>query len=269
MKITDFSTQPDLDYVSGRKGAWQRQIVFVKDKDTAGPNYFLIRDTHHDKAPSTWRLWLTTKPEKTTLESPSLDKPGNKKEDALLEDLLGEKKDSQNTKKDNAPPVKIHPTGATVSGEKDIDFDLFIYQPERFSLKAEKATQRMAMSQRDGKQGSNYLTQTALVGILPSKGSITTLIYPRLKGEAPPRVTWHADGQIAEVKTSSGTDYVFLTSKPEGAFKTKSGVSFQGTAGAILEHGQHHVLVTGTSGQATKGRTILNSKNAATKVLRN
>jgi len=269
MNITEFSTQPDFDYVTGTKGAWQRQIAFVKDKDPSGPNYFVIRDTHHADIPSTWRLWLTTKPEEQSLKSPSLEQTGKKKDTSLLDDLLSEEKNSLARKKENTPPVKIHKDGATVSGEKDVDFDLFIYRPERLGLKADKVTQRMAMSQRDGKQGANYLTQTALIGSLTNQGSIITLVYPRLKGEPSPKVTWHADGHIAAVQTTSGTDYVFLATDTETSFKTKSGIVFQGTAGAILEHAQHRVLVTGASGKVTKRKATLASQMAATKPIRN
>jgi len=59
MRVTAFSTQPALDYVNGRKGAWQRQIAFLKDTDPLAGNVFLLRDTHDADAAGTWRLWLT------------------------------------------------------------------------------------------------------------------------------------------------------------------------------------------------------------------
>lgn len=59
MHVTQFLRGNDVDYVRGRKAdAWDRQIVFVKDSDPLGPNYFVFRDTIGD-SPSIWRTWFT------------------------------------------------------------------------------------------------------------------------------------------------------------------------------------------------------------------
>lgn len=59
MTVEAFAPGVALDYVSGKKGAWQRQIAFVKDADPRGPAFFVIRDTHAADSPALWRLWLT------------------------------------------------------------------------------------------------------------------------------------------------------------------------------------------------------------------
>ena len=59
MELEEFSTTPDLDYVSGVRMGWRRQIAFVKDADPLGPNYFVVADTLDDKSvPTIWRLFL-------------------------------------------------------------------------------------------------------------------------------------------------------------------------------------------------------------------
>jgi hypothetical protein len=196
MRIEAFSTQPSFDYVSGRKGSWQRQIALVKDDDPLGPNFFLIKDTNHLGIPAKWRMWLST-----------------------------------------ARPVSIQPTGATVTGQGDVDFDLFFYQAEKLRLKTESETLDIRVGNRNGKAGPMKLQQTALMASLRGQGSITVLIYPRLRTEASPNVIWHADGEIVEVVSSSGSDYVFLSfsGKKSGVeYKTQNGhISFKGEAASI------------------------------------
>ena len=60
MQVEAFAPSQALDYVLGRKEAWQRQIAFTKDADPPGPTGFLIRDTHDADVDAIWRLWLTT-----------------------------------------------------------------------------------------------------------------------------------------------------------------------------------------------------------------
>ncbi len=58
MKIDDFSTTGRLDFFQGTNKGWQRQIVFVKDPDPLGPNYFVINDALRVPAPAIWRMWF-------------------------------------------------------------------------------------------------------------------------------------------------------------------------------------------------------------------
>ena len=68
-------------------------------------------------------------------------------------------------------------------------------------------------------------------------------------------MTWHAEGQIAEVKTAVGTDYVYLAQ--DGEAKATHGISFKGKAGAVLQHNKYQVLATGTAGKVVKGKVSL------------
>ncbi|MCU0873378.1 MAG: heparinase II/III-family protein, partial [Pirellulaceae bacterium] len=48
------------DYLRGQRAGWQRQILFVKDDDPLGPNYFVIRDSVLSGREADWRLWIAT-----------------------------------------------------------------------------------------------------------------------------------------------------------------------------------------------------------------
>jgi hypothetical protein len=236
MRITDFSTQAAFDYVSGQKVAWQRQIGFVKDEDPLGPNFFLIRDTHHLDIQAEWRLWLTV--------GPAADQ--------------------------KADPVQLHARGATVSGADDVDFDLFFYQPGQIDLKTETASQDMTVGNRDGKVGPMTLTQTALIASVQDRVSVTLLVFPRLKSEPSPKVTWHAGGRIVEVVTETGSDFVFMASqtKSDGReeFSTADKkLSFRGAAGSIRVRGQRVTLSLGTAGTIRLGEETFTAGTAATR----
>jgi hypothetical protein len=69
MKITEFSAGSRLDYVRGEKLAWTRQILFSKDPDPLGPNYFVFCDSLAEPADAAWRLWLTCS--NVTLDGPT------------------------------------------------------------------------------------------------------------------------------------------------------------------------------------------------------
>jgi len=218
MQIDAFAPGPALDYVGGRKGAWQRQIAFSKDSDPLGPNFFVIRDTHNADTPATWRLWLMPIPRPETATSVPKSPHAAKKKGDLVTELLGSAKKNATTK----PGLVLHDRGATLVGSEDVDLDIFIHEPKKLRLKTETATLRVSTGYRSGKEGPLLNTQTALIGTLPGKGVVTTLLYPRLKTERLPKVTWHADGRIAQVVSSVGTDYVFVEQKEQVAFDGKS-----------------------------------------------
>ncbi|NDH07527.1 hypothetical protein EBX93_16690, partial [bacterium] len=165
MVIEAFHPGKILDYVSGRKGAWQRQIAFVKDPDPLGPTGFFIRDNHDADSEATWRLWLMTK------------------------------------------KIKIHSQGATIEGEDDVDLDVFFHDASKLGLKTE-ATVQKAMGRRNNKEGLIELPQTALVASLKGKGAICSFLYPRLKSEAVPKISWFANGAGIQIETTAGVDYV-------------------------------------------------------------
>jgi hypothetical protein len=47
-----------VDYLRGHRAGWQRQILFVKDADPLGPNFFVVRDSLTSGRPFDWRVWV-------------------------------------------------------------------------------------------------------------------------------------------------------------------------------------------------------------------
>jgi hypothetical protein len=231
MRIEAFAPGAALDYVSGRKGSWQRQIAFIKDAVPGkGPAFFLIRDTQSADEPSTWRLWLTAlkdaRPD--AVEAPAsvdvaasmdaLSRKGNR-DDSLTEGLEAKR---AKPAAPAGPGVTVHARGATLVGGEDVDMDIFIYEAATLGLKTETATQKVTCGYRNGKVDAMANTQTALIGTLAGRGAVSALLVPRLKTEAVPTVTWFAEGRGVEVTSAAGTDVVFLApprrraSEPDG-----------------------------------------------------
>jgi len=59
-QIREFATGEGAEYLRGERIGWHRQILFVKDADPLGPNYFLVRDSLPDDRLGTWRVWMAT-----------------------------------------------------------------------------------------------------------------------------------------------------------------------------------------------------------------
>jgi len=49
-----------VDYLRGERAGWNRQILFAKDDDPVGPNFFFLRDSVLSGRPFDWRIWLAT-----------------------------------------------------------------------------------------------------------------------------------------------------------------------------------------------------------------
>ena len=222
MTIDTFAPSKAFDYVSGKKGAWQRQIAFMKDADVNGPTGFFIRDSHDADAEATWRLWLTAK------------------------------------------KITMNNRGATVEGEDDVDLEVVFFDANKLALKTEQTVQK-GMGRRDGKEGLTETTQTALVATLKGRGAVSALLYPRLKTEAAPKVTWFANGSGVQIETSSGTDYLFLSNAKEQGISADRKATFDCQAGAIQLRNKTATFTLSTSGRILHGDRILESAKATSR----
>ena len=121
----------------------------------------------------------------------------------------------------------------------------------------------MSVGRRNGKTGPMELTLTAVTASTKKTGFVTVLVYPRLKSEPPPKVTWHSRGHIAEVISEQGRDFVFLSPESgSGAKRAEFGansVSFQGDAGAVKIRGDRAWLSLGSAGEVSLGGERLES----------
>jgi hypothetical protein len=59
-RIQEFMTSANGDYLRGERKGWHRQILFVKDTQPTGPNYFLVRDSLTHTHPGDWKVWIST-----------------------------------------------------------------------------------------------------------------------------------------------------------------------------------------------------------------
>jgi hypothetical protein len=111
---------------------------------------------------------------------------------------------------------KIVPTagGVMLQGPEDVDMDVIFVRPA-------------------GAKSTIHGDHIQLS--VKSAGTVTVVIYPRLKTERPPRVTSLAGGWGVAVQTAKGTDRIFLDPKPV-AFKSGK-ITFDGKAGLVRDWG--------------------------------
>ena len=111
---------------------------------------------------------------------------------------------------------KIVPTtgGVTLQGQEDVDMDVIFVRPA----------------------GANPSIHSEHIQLsVKSAGTVTVVLYPRLKTERPPRVTPLAGGRGVVVQTAKGTDAIFLDPDP---VSYKSGkIAFEGKAGLVRQWG--------------------------------
>ncbi len=207
MNIQDFATTPAFDYVCGRDGAWQRQIAFAKDPNPLGPTFFVLRDSQDADAATSWRLWLKAKAIETNANGAMV----------AIEDSTV---DNQNDAPQNEVDLLSKGDNFVVE-EEEVDaspnrvmLDIFFNRPDRVKLTTSAREFNVGPANLNGREGRVTLKQTCLQTNLLGRSIQTALLYPRLKKEPSPTVKWHADGHIAQVDSTWGTDYVFMATKP-------------------------------------------------------
>jgi hypothetical protein len=131
----------------------------------------------------------------------------------LLRDLSGGGPDNWRLWMTGAE-VRIGDQGATLIGSEDVDMDIIVREAAALKFATDKVTLHSNNGFRNGREVPVDITQIRLQGTLPGGTALSAVLYPRLKTESVPQVTWHADGRIAQVVSKAGTDYIFLASKP-------------------------------------------------------
>jgi len=100
--------------------------------------------------------------------------------------------------------------GVTVVGKDDVDMDIVFVRPAK--VKVDPSADHLSVA-------------------LDAAGTLTAVLYPRLKTEKPPQVTPLAGGKGVKVVTPVGTDFVFLN--PDPFVSSEGGVTFEGKAGLV------------------------------------
>jgi hypothetical protein len=236
MKVDAFSTTPNLDYVHGVKGAWTRQIAFVKSKEAECSPYFVISDTVAKPSNFTWLMWLAAK-NVSLGKGDDVVKAAAEFKGSQIED--GTAMDPQFSQATEA-------TRALMVGREDVDMDIFVLTPGGYTLRTEKKVRKSVGLDPTYVQKNMEMTLIGLVAESKQGSGLATVLYPRLKTEASPSVTGIADGAGAKIKTVAGVDYIFLSNTP--ITFTEGDVSFSGTSGLVQIRGNEASLSLGAAG---------------------
>lgn len=249
--VPAFSFSDTADYLRavGDYGPqrWTRQVTFLKDKTAAGPDYLLFRDSFaalegKKLEPTFWTIRNPAAKETVQLGDNSLTytSPNGAMLDVrLLQD------------------TKIAAESRQASRNENL-----YYANARAWLRAGSPV--VAKEHDDNVTISDTLTVTTF-GPVAAGNDILALLYPRDKGEAPPKAEVLAPGAV-KVTTPKSTDYIFMGSSPV-SFK-QGDVSFDGLAGAVrvLANEVHLIVGEGPASVTYKGVT-LRSPVPATKVI--
>lgn len=145
----------------------------------------------------------------------------------------------------SASAIRREPHGALIEGGEDIDTEVFLSTMRETSPSIEEKT-RTGWGLAAGKYGRVSVTQKGMILGLDPRFGLTTILFPRLKGDSRPAFTSIADGRGARVKSGMRTDYVFLSAEP---FEYRDDVvDFKGTVGAIQVRAERKTLWLGRSG---------------------
>jgi hypothetical protein len=248
-KVLEFSTQPAADYVHGQQNdkSWDRQILFVKDADPLGPNYFLFRDSTTGTGTLDWHLWIDTGKGAGPAPAPS---------------AVGQGPAWQAPGVNAAPDVlQIAAPMVHAVSENDADLDVWFAPPADGRL-GQLQTQLLTVATVKGFVGGGWsgwdegkLTQIGLQLAQPRGEPLVTLLYPRRPDEQPPVLTALAGGQGVKVVSAAGVDYAFLGLTPFTF--TEGPVSFSGTAGVIQVRGTRVTCSLNAAGQIGYGKAQL------------
>lgn len=268
------------DYVRGLgdygQQRWTRQILFLKGKAAAGPNYFVFRDSFHnldgqaDKLEPQWRYLRTWYgPNQTKVENPDELEPkwwylrtlGSKGLVAISEHEL-------NYTSPYGPKLNVHflmPAAIQAQKEDATHLGPLWYQTGMNWRKAGSAiAQDSWRGDPNGITVQETMTVTAVGPVAPGQ-DILAVLYPQVPGEGPPQYELLADG-VARITTSEGVDYVFASRAP--IVFAQGEVSFEGIAGMVrvYPHEVHLVIAEGPGVISYQG-TALRSLVPAAEVI--
>jgi hypothetical protein len=203
---------------------WHRQVLFLKDADPGGPNYFVLRDAFGGTPtkPTDLSLWFLAS---------DMKREGN----------------------------VFH-----YEGQCDVNMDVFVAEPAQFEPETGEFGHRQQPYGRhtgfdpkyhpDGKLGERQ--KFLRIKQPPGKGYMVVL-YPRLK-EGDPAAAFAALGENAvRIETPLATDYALVS--PFGMTLKDERFEFTGTAGAVRFYRDGRIVVANCEGKAeakVAGRTI-------------
>ena len=224
---------------------WKREILFVKDADPLGPNYFVIRDSFHDQPtlPTDWNLWCLAK------------------------------------------DMSVQHQSVTFKGQFDIDLDVFVVKPEpveviqgewahtyikhklRRHLGNYDPVYSAILSRYQAKTGcEDFEERQKLCRIRqPAGKGYFVVLYPRQREEPKPVFTALRGACGVQIRVGSITDTVFLDAGIDFVGERKQ---FTGSVGMIREHTDGHTTMALLApGRIVCGSDMLETQTASCKVI--
>lgn len=220
MHVKEFVPGPIADFARGSRGGWTRQIILIKSPDPLGPNYFVFCDSLAQAGPAAWRLHAI------------------------------------------ADKVTTAAGQVTIQGLEDVDADLVFVQRGGLEVKTQPKTRKSGSGiLPDGRSGAVTMSQIEIrADYPPGSRALTAVLYPRLKTQAPPKVTPLGGGKGLKIEhppaggaagRSGDADYVFLA--PERFTFREGEIAFDGTAGVIRLRGGKAEQALGGGGSLRYG----------------
>ena len=241
-----------VDYIRGLGDygpqRWTRQVMLLKGKSAAGPNYYVFRDSFHNLEGNDaaleqkwWYLRTLGAADNVRLSASGLD----------YTSPFG-------------PRLNLHfLMPATVTGEnRDATQGGPLYN--QAALNWQKAGSPVKSGQGTNISVEETITVNAFGPIAPGQ-DILVALYPQMPQEAPPTYRLLAPG-VAEVRTSEATDFVFLGREP--VHFTQGQMSFRGRAGAVRVYRQEvHLVISEGPGEITYQGVTLRSPIPAARII--
>ena len=230
-QIDEFVAGDRLDYLHGERAGWHRQILFVKDKDCLGPNYFVLRDTLTNGRPADWRIWFATDTAPASAAPP------------------------RSTLNANPSPPLDPSAPLRIQGRFGVDVVVYLAETSSGTLTTEE------LSRTTGASGfkTRTTTQHSLHLRLQPNATVTAVLYPVTQGQPTPQFTKLDSGRTVKISSSYGTDYAFLGFSP---FDFSQGnLAFHGQRGAaqVREDGAH-LSLSGKGDLRYQRHTLTNDK---------
>jgi hypothetical protein len=203
---------------------WYRQVLFMKDPDPKGPNYFVLRDTFSGTPtlPTDLSFWFLAN---------TMNRTGN----------------------------MFH-----FDGQCKVDMDMFVNTPDTFEPETNRYGHTQTPYGRSVKfdpafhpDGKLQETQLMLRLKQPVGKGYMVVLYPRLKDGDPAASFTRLTDSAVKVDTPVSTDYAFMNAFPT-QFKDDK-VEFDGLAASVRFYKDGRIAVANSEGKAAMkvaGKTI-------------
>jgi len=244
-----FSDAVDYARAVGDYGpqTWTRQILFLKGRSAAGPNYFIFRDSASvresgDRLEPKWWFLRTLG---------TTDQVQSSANELNFTSAFGPRLNARFLQPQR---VEVQVRGASQRAQ--------LYHVNASNWR--RANPAAAPKAGEDWAVEDHITVSA-AGPIPPGEDVLVALYPQTSHEPPPRCEPLADG-VARIVTSEGTDYVFMHRTP--THFADGDVAFGGIAGAVrVSSNAVHLIISEGPGSISYRGTMLRSEGPASRVI--